>query len=222
MENIGNYLQEKRKEKGLSLDEVSSKTKLHVNTLKNMESNNFSSLGGDGYTKILITTYARVLGLSQREIDTLLNKAPKIDIKAPRQSNEILHPKTILIHKNFFLVILLIILIAVLTYAVVTLYESEKISWPFSRTPTPVEEPEPLQEDEPLEQDSENLDINTYNTIYPSDPEDNLSGSDSEEPIRFMTYTTDRTDYLTYYNICNENIGGDNNREYFTRYVCSF
>lgn len=233
MENIGQYLQEKRKEKGLSLEFISSKTKLQITTLKSIENNDFSHLGGDGYTKIMITTYARVLGLSQREIDTILNKAPKIDSRIPRQSPEILHPKTILIHKNFFLLILLIILIAVLTYAVIRLYRQEKISFPF-RSRSLLEDTQPLPEEmldeengEAASQDNTAFDIlteerETLNTVLTEPLPEVNPVAENEENTPGRSYVFDRSDYLTQYRILKYNHGVEIEKNYFAQYVASF
>ena len=243
MENIGNYLQERRKAKGMSLDEVSSKTKIHTNILKNIENNDFSTLGGGGYTKILITTYARVLGMSTTEIENILNKAPKIDPRATKQPKEILNPPTILIHKNFLLFILLLILIAVLTYAVAKLYRHEKISFPF-RSRSLLEETQPLPENElpeevPAgvnEQSSSNSESEINNSedivivLDSENPDNQLTEIVSDLPSDLETeqaeprfnFALDRTDYLTQYRLLKEKFINNQGENYFAKYVSSF
>lgn len=230
MENIGSYLLEKRKERGLSLEEVSSITKLHPNILKTIEKNELHKLGGFGYTKILISTYARALGLSQQEIDKLLVQIPKGETGTPRQSKEILHPPTILIHKNIFLIILLLLLIAVLTYAVVKLYQDERI--PFPLRPAPVEEEyiEPLSPED-LHFDDEESDANQGNSFEEevslslsavSDEFDIENHEDTAHPIVRENFTKDRTDYLLEYAVLTKNLTFPREDRYFSRYIGTF
>ena len=239
MENIGSFLQEKRKEKGLSIDEISSVTRLHSNIIKNIESNEFERLGGSGYTKILITTYARALGLSPKEIENLVSKAPKKEFKTNCQPREILHPPTILIHKNIFLLILLIIVIAVLTIVVVNLYRNERLTFPFRPDNTteevteppvilpPAEELQPGPESENIELNSYLHDNETHDMLMLADisPEQNLESDQPEEGSGIDSgrderrYIFDRRDYLTEYNVLRFR---EQDRDYFGRYVASF
>ncbi len=238
MESIGSFLQEKRKEKNLSLEEISSTTRLQVNILKSIEENEFSRLGGSGYTKILISTYARVLGLDRKEIDQLLSRAPEDQSKAPRQPKEVLNPPTILIHKNLLLLLLLLVLIVVLSLTIIRLYREDRLIFPFrnnslleeSADPSiheqdsfqetdelPLEDPQG-RESEPaadLQPDAESIQI----TEVQAEPTEPVKEETEEKPL----FVTDRTDYISSYQILSGNRQDNREEEdYFARYIKSF
>jgi cytoskeletal protein RodZ len=238
MENIGNYLREKRQEKGKSLDEISVQTKLHINVLKSIESNEFSRLGGLGYTKILITTYARSLGLTDNEINTILAVAPKQDNKSPRQAREILHPPTILIHKNFLLLTLLVVIIIVLSFALIRLYQDDKLSFPFRSRPleeepvTPIVPEDEIDDEERIDGEEERAsqgteESNALTEIKSTDNLDIITLSDNEEypvvdysPPKINSFAGDRTDYLAKYEIISS--GETKDKDNFAVYISSF
>lgn len=64
---LGEYLKQKRAEKNFTLEKLSQKTKISVNILKGLESNDFSSLPSPAYIKGFVSSYAKVLGLPQDE-----------------------------------------------------------------------------------------------------------------------------------------------------------
>ena len=72
MENIGSVLKKKREGKGLSLENISKKTKIQLHILRAIENEEKIDLGGDAYRKIMLVTYARAIGLNDKEIDELL------------------------------------------------------------------------------------------------------------------------------------------------------
>jgi len=232
MENIGKFLLEKRQAKGLSLDEISAKTKLHPNIIKSIERDDFSNLGGTGYTRIIITTYGKVLGLSQSEIDNLMSKAPKQEHCIPRQPKEVLNPPTILIHKNLILFVLLLILIAILTYTVVKLYQSEKLTFPFrtrGASEEIIDEPLPdleLEEDyldesgviEPLLDDTDDAEIEARAI---EDEEKLFTTTEDEQEIKF-SYITDCNDYLSEYMILSTIHNISTEDDLFDLYIRSF
>jgi cytoskeletal protein RodZ len=60
---LGDYLKQKRLDKNLPLEKLSQKTKISVNILKCLESNDFDHLPSAAYIKGFVTSYARVLSL---------------------------------------------------------------------------------------------------------------------------------------------------------------
>lgn len=64
---LGEYLKQKRAEKNFTLEKLSQKTKISVNILKGLESNDFSSLPSPAYIKGFVSSYAKVLGIPQDE-----------------------------------------------------------------------------------------------------------------------------------------------------------
>lgn len=68
MIHIGDFLKEKRQEKGLSLESVAQQTKININILKNLEENHFKQLPNPAYLKGFVISYARILGLTASDV----------------------------------------------------------------------------------------------------------------------------------------------------------
>ena len=63
MKSIGKMLRKAREKKGLSLEEVSSQTRIHHNVLRDLEDGNFQLLPSPTYVKGFLKRYAEYLGL---------------------------------------------------------------------------------------------------------------------------------------------------------------
>jgi cytoskeletal protein RodZ len=63
MQLLGEYLKEKRVEKNYTLEKLSQKTKISVNILKALETNDFEHLPSAAYIKGFVTSYVKVLGI---------------------------------------------------------------------------------------------------------------------------------------------------------------
>lgn len=126
---IGKYLHSMREKKNLTLEDVSEITKIKVRLLKKLESNLFDDLGGIGYAKAMIVTYAKAIGITEDQIRELLQNQfntkpqylPKSDSTQPRK---------FLLPTKIFSVMLLIIVIALLSYLVINLYQDGILTWP--------------------------------------------------------------------------------------------
>lgn len=81
MESVGAKLKKARQEKNLTLEEVYQKTKIHLNTLKALEEDNFKAVGS--YTKGFLKLYAKFLGLNLNEIMNAYEKAVPSQIARP-------------------------------------------------------------------------------------------------------------------------------------------
>jgi cytoskeletal protein RodZ len=68
---LGDYLKQKRTEKNYSLEKLSQKTKISINILKSLESNDFDHLPSAAYIKGFVVSYVKVLGLP---MDEAINK----------------------------------------------------------------------------------------------------------------------------------------------------
>lgn len=64
---LGEYLKQKRVDKNYSLEKFSQKTKISVNILKSLEANDYDHLPSAAYIKGFVTSYVKVLGISQEE-----------------------------------------------------------------------------------------------------------------------------------------------------------
>ena len=71
MENLGSFLREKRKSKGLSLEQVSEEIRIKLSYLEALEEEKYELLPAPLYKKIFLKAYADYLGLNFEEI---LNK----------------------------------------------------------------------------------------------------------------------------------------------------
>lgn len=68
---LGEYLKQKRIDKNYTLEKLSQKTKISVNILKSLETNDYDHLPSAAYIKGFVTSYVKVLGLP---LDEAINK----------------------------------------------------------------------------------------------------------------------------------------------------
>lgn len=68
MQTVGQLLKKARLEKGISLEEIASQTKIRQNFLSNLEADDFASLPSLTSAKGFLKTYADFLGLSTDQI----------------------------------------------------------------------------------------------------------------------------------------------------------
>lgn len=64
---LGEYLKSKRQEKNYTLEKLSQKTKISVNILKSLEADDYEHLPSAAYIKGFVTSYVKVLNLTQDE-----------------------------------------------------------------------------------------------------------------------------------------------------------
>ena len=64
-DSLGEYLQQAREAKGLTLEEASSKTRILPLYLKALEENNYARLPDEVFAKGFVRSYARILGLDE-------------------------------------------------------------------------------------------------------------------------------------------------------------
>ncbi len=106
MENLGSFLKEKRKAKGLSLEQVSEEIRIKLSYLEALEEEKYELLPAPLYKKIFLKAYADYLGLNFEEI---LNKfsveGPKVREKedtfsAPPVKKEVKATEQVTIRKG--------------------------------------------------------------------------------------------------------------------------
>ncbi|NLX91262.1 MAG: helix-turn-helix domain-containing protein [Firmicutes bacterium] len=68
MQEIGNLLKKERQEKGISLEEISRKTKIQVRYLQALEDGDFSCFAGKVYIKGALRNYAESIGINADEL----------------------------------------------------------------------------------------------------------------------------------------------------------
>ena len=126
---IGKYLHSVRKKKNLTLENISESTKIKVRLLQKLENDLFDDLGGIGYAKAMILTYAKALGITENQIHELLQKQFNTKQKYRPQSNST-QPRKFLLPTKIFSIMLLIMVIAFLSYLVINLYKDGVLTWP--------------------------------------------------------------------------------------------
>ncbi len=67
MESVGEFFRHVRETKGLTIDEVASKTRIRTDFLKALEEGNFATLPDQVFAKGFVRTYARSLGLDEED-----------------------------------------------------------------------------------------------------------------------------------------------------------
>ncbi len=131
-ESIGQYLKSVREEKKLTLENIFEKTKIKIRILQDIENDNFENLGGLGYVKATIATYARTIGADQNKILIRLDKRENFK---PNHISRIksIQPRKLMIPANIFAIFLLIILIIVLTLIIFKLNKDGILKSPFRK-----------------------------------------------------------------------------------------
>lgn len=86
MKKIGDYLKSEREQKGLSLEELSQRTKIHIQKLRLIEEGNIEELPAKVFIVGLIKSYAKELKVESSKIDELCSEAfetHQMDIPTP-------------------------------------------------------------------------------------------------------------------------------------------
>lgn len=67
VESVGDFFRQVRETKGLSLDDVASKTRIHPDFLRALEDGNYAKLPDQVFAKGFVRSYARSLGLDEED-----------------------------------------------------------------------------------------------------------------------------------------------------------
>ncbi len=134
METIGKYLKETREAKGLSLEDVSDITKIKVAFLEYIEKDDFSPIGGFGYAKVMLATYAKAVHADIEKVMLMFDKhydSDDFEMKPlymrPRKHKKLLLPGSIF---SFAALFLLLIVLAIVVY---NLYNKGLLDFSLSR-----------------------------------------------------------------------------------------
>ena len=86
MTGFGEYLRREREMRGVSLEEISTATKISIRFLQAIESEELSKLPGGIFTRSFVRTYARYLGLDEERVlaDCQLAGQQQPDVDIPR------------------------------------------------------------------------------------------------------------------------------------------
>ena len=92
IENFGSYIKHERELRGVSLEEISRTTKIHIRFLEALEDNRFDDLPGEVFIKGYIRSYANIIGSDADELlnsyeefigDKLIEKGSNSQSKSP-------------------------------------------------------------------------------------------------------------------------------------------
>ena len=109
IEDFGAHLKSERELRGVTIDEVASKTKIHARYLHALENNQFEKLPGKVFINGFIRSMAKVIGADENELlsaySDIIEQSPNEDKYLSTPTKE--KPK---ININFILILILIIL----------------------------------------------------------------------------------------------------------------
>lgn len=170
--SIGQYLATARKNKGLSLEEVSDTTKIKIRLLELVEQNKFDELGGAGYAKAIIDTYAKALEAKDMKLQKLLDNRFASKMKHNSRYNSI-QPKRILIPTNFLAIIILVIIIIILVFTSIKMSRAGMMKSPLKQEKKKIEKVKEVEttkkdikkEEEIVENNDQNKTKNSNNGI---------------------------------------------------------
>jgi cytoskeleton protein RodZ len=81
VENFGSYLKNERELRGVSLEEISGATKIHIRFLQGLEENKFDELPGEVFIKGYIRSYANIIGSDIEEVLNIYKECVSNNIK---------------------------------------------------------------------------------------------------------------------------------------------
>lgn len=126
---IGQYLKECREKEAITIEQVSEKTHIKTRILKQLENNDFENLGGIGYARSFILSYARIVKANEPKILLMLDNLFS-DRQVKYYRVDAAEPKKVLIPTSIFSIFILIILIAVLSFVTIRLHKEGKLATP--------------------------------------------------------------------------------------------
>ncbi|MDD5014075.1 MAG: helix-turn-helix domain-containing protein [Atribacterota bacterium] len=97
MKDIGNFLREKREEKGISLTEAEKDLKIRKKYLQNLEEGNVDAIPGKTYLVGYLRNYGKYLGIDEENINQLIqtyNNLEKRKVSLKKAKEENIYTKT--------------------------------------------------------------------------------------------------------------------------------
>ena len=91
---IGDYLKEKREEKGYTLKIISQHTRINATLLDKLERNRLEELPSKAYVTGFVKSYAKTLGLDESETLSILNQTYDVNPHVPATEKTISQPST--------------------------------------------------------------------------------------------------------------------------------
>ncbi|MCK9557768.1 MAG: helix-turn-helix domain-containing protein [Candidatus Cloacimonetes bacterium] len=190
MENLGKYLQETRKAKGIDYAQIWEDIRIGEAQIRALEENRLFDLGHYGFVKVLVYNYARYL---EADLDAVMQEFRVMmpaNTKKEFKPSKVVKEKKIMLSTNFLWTVGIVVIVAILGSILFQGYRQGWLKTPdfFSREDKP-QQSEPV-EDEPLvTRDSLRI---RMRILSESIPQSNVITSDNHT----FHIAADTTDYI--------------------------
>ncbi len=179
VKDFGSYLKHERKSKGVSLEEISESTKIHIRFLKALENNSFDELPGEVFIKGYIRSYANIIGFDVEEMLDFYKES----VESKNQENIPIKTSSVKTQSKTLLTFGLLILVVVgLLFWVGSLIKKggdpEQVKVPSMQEKITISEPpvsSHISENRIVE---ENIDVQEADSAEPETPELSVNLSD--------------------------------------------
>jgi len=129
MENIGDYLKTVRESLNLTIEDISSQTRIKIYIIEQIENNDYMAIGDVGFVKIMIITYCRAINGDEELVQSRLTQMFDAPSDPPIKITGAKNKKAVIISPNVIYFILLGMLIICLAVAIAHLYRNEAFSF---------------------------------------------------------------------------------------------
>jgi cytoskeleton protein RodZ len=148
---LGAFLRREREKRNLSHEQVAELTRLRRHMVAALEEEDWDKLPPPVFVKGFVKSYAKALGLDQKEVLDLYERVPRPEAETPKL---VLEPRRASKRPLVFVLAMAVVLAAILLFAWQAYWSEEKaVPPPEAETPTPPPEPAvPPAPPEPLEE----------------------------------------------------------------------
>ena len=132
--NVGLLLQQAREAAGFSVEEVSERTRIRPQVIRDLESGKLQSSGGVAYARGHIRSIARVIGadadvlVAQFNSEVEDSSAPMIDLLAENSATPLTHDKPKLSYKKLSMIGVAVLIIVLLVPVIASHLHTKKNS----------------------------------------------------------------------------------------------
>jgi cytoskeletal protein RodZ len=128
--SIGKYLKGVRETGQLTIREISERTRLHEKFLLMIEADNYDGMGGTGYAKAMVMSYARALKANEKLVLHKFNSKfgnPQPEVQRQRFKHQ--QHRKIMIPTSAFYIIIMIVLVVILTFVILNLHKNGQLNF---------------------------------------------------------------------------------------------
>lgn len=150
MEDFGGFLQQARKKKRLSLEEVASQTRIQQKYLEALESEDFGHLPGKVFAKGFVRSYAKAVGVNEEEALQRFLDTSRTFYEQHQLEEQHLHTKVQAEHRGKFNRNLVLVMFVVLGLSLFYFLPSQQQSSEFEEKPDPLPSREQVEAPPPV------------------------------------------------------------------------